>query len=234
MLAGWGQVRWRIPRRQATWKRHLHFPRRSQVSAAWVSWQGRGSSRPRQSTSRRAGEAGVAQEQSTPGPTAAAGRGRARAGVRARRVRPGEGCACLWESSACGGVCDGGACSRACGAEGRGQVVLARGGGCVRACECVEAGRGLTGVCGCLGGGLLGFYVAGWGQVRRGLARRPQERTRHLHLSRRSQVSAEWVSWQGRGSSRPRQSTRRRAGEASAAGGGVCVPVRELSVWGRV
>ncbi len=31
--------------------------------------------------------------------------------------------------------------SRASGAEGRGQVVLARGGGCVRACESVEAGR---------------------------------------------------------------------------------------------
>jgi hypothetical protein len=39
---------------------------------------------------------------------------------------------------------------------------------------------------------------------------------------------------QGRGSSRPRQSTSRRAGEAGAAGGGVCVPVRELSVGGRV
>ncbi len=31
--------------------------------------------------------------------------------------------------------------SRACAAERRGQVVLARGGGCLRACECVEAGR---------------------------------------------------------------------------------------------
>jgi hypothetical protein len=31
--------------------------------------------------------------------------------------------------------------SRACAAEGRGQVVLAEGGGCVRACESVEAGR---------------------------------------------------------------------------------------------
>jgi hypothetical protein len=31
--------------------------------------------------------------------------------------------------------------SRVFAAEGRGQVVLARGGGCVRACECVEAGR---------------------------------------------------------------------------------------------
>jgi hypothetical protein len=30
---------------------------------------------------------------------------------------------------------------RACAGEGRGQVVLARGGGCVRACESVEAGR---------------------------------------------------------------------------------------------
>ena len=29
----------------------------------------------------------------------------------------------------------------ACTSEGRGQVVLARGGGCVRDCECVEAGR---------------------------------------------------------------------------------------------
>ncbi len=72
--------------------------------------------------------------------------------------------------------------SRACAGEGRGQVVLARGGGCVRACECVEAGRRLTGVCVCLGGGLLGFYLAGWGQVRRGLAQRQEERQRHLHL----------------------------------------------------
>ncbi len=31
--------------------------------------------------------------------------------------------------------------SRSCAAEGRGQVVLGRGGGCVRACECAEAGR---------------------------------------------------------------------------------------------
>ena len=31
--------------------------------------------------------------------------------------------------------------SRACAAEGRGQVVSGRCGGCVRACECVEAGR---------------------------------------------------------------------------------------------
>ena len=31
--------------------------------------------------------------------------------------------------------------SRACAAEGRWQVVLARDGGCARACECVEAGR---------------------------------------------------------------------------------------------
>jgi hypothetical protein len=81
-----------------------------------------------------------------------------------------------------------------------------------------------------LGGGLLGFDVAGWGQVRRGLPQRQDPRTRHLHLCQRKQVSAEWVWWQGRGSSRPRQSTRRRAGEAGAAGGGVCVPVRELSV----
>jgi hypothetical protein len=43
-------------------------------------------------------------------------------------------------------------------------VVLARGGGCVRACESVEAGWRLTGRCGCLGGGLLGFYVSGWGR----------------------------------------------------------------------
>ncbi len=117
---------------------------------------------------------------------------------------------------------------------GEGQVVLARGGGCVRACECVEAGRRLTGVGGCLGGGLLGFYVAGGGQVRRGLARQQKARTRHLHLCQRRQVSAAWVSWQGRGSSRPRQRTSRRAGEAGAAGGRVCVPVRELSVWGSV
>jgi hypothetical protein len=31
--------------------------------------------------------------------------------------------------------------SRACAGEGRGKMVLSRGGGCVRACECVEAGR---------------------------------------------------------------------------------------------
>jgi hypothetical protein len=31
--------------------------------------------------------------------------------------------------------------------------------GCARACECVKAGWWLTGVCGCLGGGLLGFHV---------------------------------------------------------------------------
>jgi hypothetical protein len=44
---------------------------------------------------------------------AAAFRGRARAGVRPRRVRPGEACAGLGESSARGGVCDGRPCSRA-------------------------------------------------------------------------------------------------------------------------
>ena len=54
-----------------------------------------------------------------------------RAGEAVRGVR-----AC--ERAAFGGVCDGGACSRACAADGRGQLVLARGGGCVRACE---AGR---------------------------------------------------------------------------------------------
>jgi hypothetical protein len=85
-----------------------------------------------------------------------------------------------------------------------------------------------------LGLGLLGFYVAGWGQVRWGLPRRPEARTRHPLLGRRSQVSAAWVLWQGRGSSRPRQSTSWRAGEAGAAGGGVRVHVRELSVWGRM
>ncbi len=47
-------------------------------------------------------------------------------------------------------------------------------------------------------------------------------------------MSAAWASWQGCGSSRPRQSTSRRAGETGAAGGGLCVPVRELSVCGRV
>jgi hypothetical protein len=40
-----------------------------------------------------------------------------------------------------------------------------------------------------LGGGLLGFYVAGWGQVRRGLARQQGSRTRHLHLAQRRLVS---------------------------------------------
>jgi hypothetical protein len=67
---------------------------------------------------------------------------------------------------------------------------------------------------------LLGFCVAGWGQVRRGLARRGKARTRNRNLYQRIQVSAAWVSWQGRGSSRPRQSKSRRAGEASAAGEG--------------
>jgi hypothetical protein len=38
------------------------------------------------------------------------------------------------------GVCGVGACSHARAVEGRGQLVLARGGDCVRACECVEAG----------------------------------------------------------------------------------------------
>ncbi len=163
---------------------------------------------------------GAAQEQATQGTSRRAGKAGAAGG----------GVSCLCESSACGGVCDGGACMRACAAEGRGQVVLARGGGCVRACECVEAGWRLTRVCGCLGGGLLGLYVAGWGQVRRGLPRRQNARARHLDPSRRRQVSAAWVWWQGRGSSRSRQSTSRRAGEAGAAGGGVCVPARELSV----
>ena len=39
-------------------------------------------------------------------------------------------------------------------------------------------------------GGLMGFYVAGWGQVRRGLGRRPEARTRHQDLCQRRQVSA--------------------------------------------
>jgi hypothetical protein len=34
------------------------------------------------------------------------------------------------------------------------------GGGCARACECMEAGRWLTGVCGCLGGVFWGFIGA--------------------------------------------------------------------------
>ncbi len=76
---------------------------------------------------------------------------------RGRVVRACERAQRVW---ACGMVGRG---SRACEAEGRGQVVLARGGGCVRAWECVEAGRRLTVVCGCLGGGLLWFYVAGGG-----------------------------------------------------------------------
>ncbi len=62
------------------------------------------------------------------------------------------------------------------------------------------------------------------------LAQWPVARTRHLHLGRRSQVSAAWVPWEGRGRSRPRQSTSRHTGEAGAAGGGVCVPVSELSL----
>ncbi len=39
-----------------------------------------------------------------------------------------------------------------------------------------------------MGGGLMGFYVVGWGQVRRGLARQPEARTRHLDPTRRSEV----------------------------------------------
>jgi hypothetical protein len=58
--------------------------------------------------------------------------------------------------------------SRACATEGRGQLVLARGGGCVRACECVEAGRCLTGVCGWLGGDVLGFLCCGVGAGTKG------------------------------------------------------------------
>ncbi len=81
---------------------------------AGVSWQGRRSSRPQQSARRRAGEAG------------AAGGGGVRACERAQRV---------------GARVMAGRGSRACATEGRGQLVLARGGGCVRACECVEAGR---------------------------------------------------------------------------------------------
>ncbi len=42
-------------------------------------------------------------------------------------------------------------------------MVLTRDGGCVRASECVEVGRRLTVVCGCLGGHVLGLYVVGWG-----------------------------------------------------------------------
>ncbi len=64
---------------------------------------------------------------------------RARASVPEKRVRAGEGCACLLEISECGDVCDVGAYSRACTAEGRGQLGVD--GGCARACECVEAGR---------------------------------------------------------------------------------------------
>ena len=171
------------------------------------------------------GVAGVSQQQAAAEREPACGRGGC---GRSRGV-----CAC--ESAQRVGACvmarRG---SRASGAEGRGQVVLARGGGCVRACKCFEAGRKLTGICGCLGGGLLGVYVAVWGQVRRGLAQRQVPRTRHLHLGRRDEVSAACVSWQGRGSSRPRQSTSWRAGEAGPDGRGVCVSVRELSVWGRV
>ena len=42
-------------------------------------------------------------------------------------------------------------------------MVLAQGGGCVRACEGVETGRRLPGVWGWLGGGLLGFMLWGGG-----------------------------------------------------------------------
>jgi hypothetical protein len=104
--------------------------------------------------------AGVSQQQAAAEHEAACGRGgRGRGrGVRAceRAQRVG---ACVMARRG----------SRACATEGRGQLVLARGGVCVRACECVEAGRRLTGVWGWLGGGVLGFHVAGWGQVRRGL-----------------------------------------------------------------
>ncbi len=192
-VAGWGQVRRGMARRHEDWTRHHDLGQQRQVSAAWVAWQGRCSSRPRQSARRRAGEAG------------AAGEGGVRACERAQR-----GGACVME----------GRDSRACATEERGQLVLARGGVCVRACQCVEAGRRLTGVCGWLGWGVLGFYVAGWGQVRRRMGRQQVDRARHHDLGQQRQVSAVLVSWQGRGSSRPRQSARRRASEADAAGGG--------------
>ncbi len=173
-----------------------------------MSWQGRDSSRPRQSTSRRAGEAGAAG---------------------------GGVCMPVRELSVWGRVCwRGVALARLRSSGERAGGVGARRG----LCESMRergggpvADGGFRVLC-C--GGPVGFYVAGWGQVRRGIPRRPKERTRHRDLGRRRQVSAEWVSWQGRGRSRPRQSTSRRAGEAGAAGGGVCVPVRELSVRGRV
>ena len=63
-------LRGRVAQRQGTRTRHHDLGPRRQVSAAWVSWQGR---------------RGRGVE--------AAGRGRA--GVRARRVRPGEGCTCV-------------------------------------------------------------------------------------------------------------------------------------------
>jgi hypothetical protein len=77
------------------------------------------------------------------------------------------------------------------------------------------------GAYGCLGGGLLGFSVAGWGQVRRGLARRQEARTRHHDLCQQRQVSAAWVSWQGQRRSRlhrARQSARRRGNFAGVTG----------------
>jgi hypothetical protein len=84
--------------------------RREEVSAVWVSWQGRSTSR----------------------------RGWTRAGVRARRMRLGEGD--VLESSACGGVCDNGVClARLRRREERTGGVGARR-GCVRVCECVDAG----------------------------------------------------------------------------------------------
>ena len=63
-------LRGRVAQRQGTRTRHHDLVPWRQVSAAWVSWQGR---------------RGRGVE--------AAGRGRA--GVRARRVRPGEGCTCV-------------------------------------------------------------------------------------------------------------------------------------------
>jgi hypothetical protein len=105
-----------------------------------VSWQGRGSSRPRQHEP-ACGRGGC-------------GRGKdVRACERAQRVG-----ACVMAGRG----------SRACVTEGRGQLVWVRGGGCVRACECVEAGRRLTGVCGCSGGGVLGFLCFGVGAGTKG------------------------------------------------------------------
>jgi hypothetical protein len=84
-----------------------------------------------------------------------------------------------------------------------------------------------------LGGGLLGFYVMTVSGTKGNGATNSSTGEASTPMPTETGECGVGVV-QGRGSSRPRQSTSRRAGEAGAAGGGVCVPVRELSVWGRV